>query len=163
MKKSISLLISILLLQISFSQIKKDPRMVGMGGAYSTIATDYRCVGINPANLAFNKALSLNMIGFNVGGSNNMFSIETYNEWNGSNLDDIQADKYFEKNDIFSLSKKEGLRFNADFHLPIPGFNISKGIFAFTSSANMEDPDRVIAKLILLKYSKILLLKLKIS
>ena len=51
-----------LLLNSADSQIKRDPRMVGMGGAYSTISEDYRCVGINPANLAFNNSFSMNLL-----------------------------------------------------------------------------------------------------
>ena len=41
------------------SQTKSDARMLGMGGAYSTVARGYNSVGINPANLAFNKTHNL--------------------------------------------------------------------------------------------------------
>ena len=106
--------------------------MVGMGGAYSTISQDYRCVGINPANLAFNNSFSMNLISINTGFSNNMLSIETYNQLSGADLENITAEKYFEKSDIFSLTKKQGIRFNMDSHIPMPFMNVSKGIFAVT-------------------------------
>ena len=127
------IIIILFLLNLTFSQIKRDPRMIGMGKAYSTVVTDYRCVGINPANLAFNQSLKLNIFGGNFHFSNNMFSIETYNKINGSSLYDVSAEKYFEKNDIFTLSKKQGFRINYNSHIPVPMMNISKGIFAFTS------------------------------
>ena len=99
-----------LFVNLSNSQIKRDPRMIGLGKAYSTIVNDYRCVGINPANLAFNKSLKINLLGSNFHFLNNIFSIETYNGLNGASLYDVNAEKYFEKNDIFRLSKKKGLK-----------------------------------------------------
>ena len=42
-----------------------------------------------------------------------MFSIETYNQLSGSNLEDINSEDYYEEKDIFRLTKNEGLRFNA--------------------------------------------------
>ena len=44
------------------TQTKTDARMLGMGGAYSTVANGYRTVGFNPANLAFNKSYEVNVI-----------------------------------------------------------------------------------------------------
>ena len=44
------------------TQTKKDARMLGMGGAYSTVATGYRTVGFNPANLAFNRSYDVNCL-----------------------------------------------------------------------------------------------------
>ncbi len=133
MRSLISIIALIILCESGNSQIKRDPRMVGMGGAYSTIATDYRCVGINPANLAFNQSFSMNLAGANLGFSNNMLSIDIYNQLSGANLEDITAEKYFEKSDIFSLTKKQGIRLNVDSHIPLPFMNASKGIFAVTS------------------------------
>ena len=124
--RNLSVIIAVfLLLDAANSQIKRDPRMVGMGGAYSTISQDYRCVGINPANLAFNNSFSMNLISINTGFSNNMLSIETYNQLSGADLEDITAEKYFEKSDIFSLTKKQGMRFNMDSHIPMPFMNVS--------------------------------------
>ena len=115
------------------AQTKTNPRMLGMGGAYSTVATGYSAIGINPANLAFNKSLQFGIPLFsnNLSFVNNIFSIETYNQINGANLEDLNSDKYYEKNDIFRLTKQQGLRFNLYNQMPI--MNISKDIFAFNS------------------------------
>lgn len=115
------------------TQTKKDARMLGMGGAYSTVATGYRTVGFNPANLAFNRSYDVNVMGFNYSFLNNVFSIETFNKFNGANLEDINAEKYFDKNDLFKLTKKEGINVKMNGQFATPGLNISKGIFAFTS------------------------------
>jgi len=107
--------------------------MLGMGGAYSTVAKGYSAVGINPANLAFNKSLQygIPLLSNNISFVNNMFSIETYNQLSGANLEDINSQDYYEKKDIFRLTKKEGLRLNLYNQTPL--INISKDIFAFSS------------------------------
>ena len=115
------------------TQTKTDARMLGMGGAYSTVANGYRTVGFNPANLAFNKSYEVNVIGINSSFLNNVFSIETFNKFNGANLEDINAEKYFDKNDLFKLTKKEGINIKMNGQFALPGLNISKGAFAFTS------------------------------
>mgnify|MGYP001212412822 CR=1 FL=1 len=104
-----------------------------MGGAYSTVANGYSSIGINPANLAFNKSLQFGIPLFsnNLSFVNNVFSIETYNQVSGADLENINSDNYYEKNDIFRLTNQEGLRFNLYNQTPI--VNISKDIFAFTS------------------------------
>ena len=132
-KNIIQLITCTVFIAVCFSQTKSDPRMLGMGGAYSTVARGYNSVGINPANLAFNKTLQFGIpfLGNNVSFVNNMFSIETYNQLSGSNLEDINSEDYYEKKDIFRLTKNEGLRFNLYNQMPI--INISKGIFAFNS------------------------------
>ena len=132
-KNIIQLITCTVFITVCFSQTKSDPRMLGMGGAYSTVARGYNSVGINPANLAFNKTLQFGIpfLGNNVSFVNNMFSIETYNQLSGSNLEDINSEDYYEKKDIFRLTKNEGLRFNLYNQMPI--INISKGIFAFNS------------------------------
>ena len=132
-KNIIQLITCTVFIAVCFSQTKSDPRMLGMGGAYSTVARGYNSVGINPANLAFNKTLQFGIpfLSNNVSFVNNMFSIETYNQLSGSNLEDINSEDYYEKKDIFRLTKNEGLRFNLYNQMPI--INISKGIFAFNS------------------------------
>ncbi len=132
-KNIIQLITCTVFITVCFSQTKSDARMLGMGGAYSTVARGYNSVGINPANLAFNKTLQFGIpfLGNNVSFVNNMFSIETYNQLSGSNLEDINSEDYYEKKDIFRLTKNEGLRFNLYNQMPI--INISKGIFAFNS------------------------------
>ncbi|MBL7110131.1 MAG: hypothetical protein ISS11_07835, partial [Candidatus Marinimicrobia bacterium] len=81
-------IIFIVLFSIVFSQIKSDPRMIGMGGAYVTLSEGYQCVGFNPANLAYGKQFSLNLLSGTTGFVNNFLSLKTYNEINGANLED---------------------------------------------------------------------------
>ncbi|HIO36540.1 MAG TPA: hypothetical protein EYN21_05475, partial [Candidatus Marinimicrobia bacterium] len=38
---------------LGLGQIKRDPVMVGLGGAYTTLADGVYAVGVNPANLAY--------------------------------------------------------------------------------------------------------------
>ena len=125
--------IFIMCFSFGLTQTKTDARMLGMGGAYSTVANGYRTVGFNPANLAFNKSYEVNVIGINSSFLNNVFSIETFNKFNGANLEDINAEKYFDKNDLFKLTKKEGINIKMNGQFALPGLNISKGVFAFTS------------------------------
>jgi len=125
--------IFIMCFSFGLTQTKTDARMLGMGGAYSTVANGYRTVGFNPANLAFNKSYEVNVIGINSSFLNNVFSIETFNKFNGANLEDINAEKYFNKNDLFKLTKKEGINIKMNGQFALPGLNISKGVFAFTS------------------------------
>ena len=44
-----------------FCQIDLNPRMLGVSGASTTIASGYNSIGVNPANLATNKSLSMNL------------------------------------------------------------------------------------------------------
>ena len=125
--------IFIMCFSFGLTQTKTDARMLGMGGAYSTVSNGYRTVGFNPANLAFNKSYEVNVMGINYSFLNNVFSIETFNKFNGANLEDINAEKYFDKNDLFKLTKKEGINIKMNGQFALPGLNISKGVFAFTS------------------------------
>ena len=43
-----------------FGYYKQDPIMMGLSGSYNTIAKGYHCVGINPANLAFEEENYIN-------------------------------------------------------------------------------------------------------
>ena len=125
--------IFIMCFSFGLTQTKTDARMLGMGGAYSTVANGYRTVGFNPANLAFNKSYEVNVVGINSSFLNNVFSIETFNKFNGANLEDVNAEKYFDKNDLFKLTNKEGINFKMNGQFAVPGLNISKGVFAITS------------------------------
>ena len=89
-------IVFIFCMSFCLTQTKTDARMLGMGGAYSTVANGYRTVGFNPANLAFNRSYDVNIMGFNYSFLNNVFSIETFNKFNGANLEDVNAEKYFE-------------------------------------------------------------------
>ena len=55
------------------SQDNFDPRMVGLNGSYTNLASGYRAIGINPANLAVYHINSVNVIDFSFGIGNNFF------------------------------------------------------------------------------------------
>ncbi len=58
------ILILTLLSSNLFSQANLDARMLGLNGAYTTMAKGFKTVGINPANLAVYQGTSLNIIDF---------------------------------------------------------------------------------------------------
>ena len=62
--------------QLLFCQSNQDARMLGLNGAYTTLAKGFRSVGINPANLSIYQNKSWNIIDFSMGLTNNYFSIE---------------------------------------------------------------------------------------
>ena len=51
-----------LICAMTYSQTNQDARMLGLNGSYTTLASGYRAVGINPANLAVYKNKSFNFI-----------------------------------------------------------------------------------------------------
>ena len=65
------LLTLILSINILFCYYKQDPIMIALSGAYNTEAYGYQSVGINPANLAFNKSTSFNFFNINLNLQNN--------------------------------------------------------------------------------------------
>ena len=42
-----------------FAQINNDARMIGLNGSYTTLASGYHCIGVNPANLNIYKDNSI--------------------------------------------------------------------------------------------------------
>lgn len=120
---------SCILILISFAlsgtdlsaQLRKDPRNIGMAGAYTTIARDFFSVGVNPANLGIvRNFISMQLLQVNVGISNTSLSLTEYNKFNGANLEEDNK-----KEELLSLIPAEGLTFFFDSSLqPILG-NIS--------------------------------------
>ena len=60
-----------------FGQPNHDARMLGLNGAYTTIAKGYQCIGVNPANLASYGTKSANIFNMSIGLSTNSLSIES--------------------------------------------------------------------------------------
>jgi len=133
MRKLNIYIIFLMLISSIFSQIKSDPRMIGMGGAYITLSEGYRCVGFNPANLAYGKQFSINLLSGTTGFANNLLSLITYNEINGADLENSNADKYYPKADLLNLTDGEDLELTINNHIPLPLINYSKGVIAITS------------------------------
>ena len=87
-------------MNILFSQANQDARMLGLNGAYTTLASGYRSVGINPANLAVFPINSWNIVDFSFGLSNNYFSLNNYNALSGIHLDDTTHANYYPREKI---------------------------------------------------------------
>ena len=65
--------------------------MVGLAGAYNTKASGYKSVGINPANLAFSKGISMNFMQLNFNYNNNFVTRERLNNLKGADLENETA------------------------------------------------------------------------
>jgi hypothetical protein len=103
-------------------------KSVGMGGAYSTVARGVESAFWNPANLGFSKRSEKNLMllsaGLNV--SNNSFSLEQYNRYNGTFLSTE------DKQTILNLIPSEG--FNGSLSADLMALGASWYNFAFTIS-----------------------------
>ena len=113
------------------AQTKRDPRMVGMAGAYTTIADGIFCVGFNPGiiGLQQNDPFMIQAFQLDVGMLGNFFSIQNIAQYSGDTLDTADKDALFDQ-----LEASDGMGFFVDTHMPIPFMNISKGNMAFTSN-----------------------------
>ena len=86
-------------------QLRKDPRSLGMGGAYTTIARDFFSVGVNPANLGVvRNYIAMQFIQVNFGVSNSSLSLFEYNKFNGADLEEDNK-----KEELLSLIPEQGL------------------------------------------------------
>ena len=90
-------LMFILSINILFCYYKQDPVMIALSGAYNTESYGYHTVGINPANLAFNKLTSFNFLNINLNLQNNFLTNERIRSINGSDLENIDSENYFPK------------------------------------------------------------------
>ena len=113
------------------AQTKRDPRVVAMAGAYTTIADGIFTVGYNPGiiGLQQNRPFMVQGIQLDFGVLGNFFSIENIAQYSGDTLD------MKEKNALFDeLQAEDGMAFFMDTHMPIPLLNISKGNMAFSAN-----------------------------
>jgi len=129
MKRLIYILL--ILLTAIEAQTKRDPRVVGMAGAYTTIANGIFSVGYNPGiiGLQQNKPFMMQGLQLDFGVVGNFFSIENIANYSGDTLD------MKEKNQLFrQLEDADGLGFFMDSHMPLPLLNISMGNMAFSAN-----------------------------
>jgi len=113
------------------AQTKRDPRVVAMAGAYTTIADGIFSVGYNPGiiGLQQNRPFMVQGLQLDFGILGNFFSIENIAEYSGDTLN------MKEKNALFDeLQAEDGMAFFMDTHMPIPLLNISKGNMAFSAN-----------------------------
>ena len=122
------------LYSILLGQPNHDARMLGLNGAYTTLARGYQSIGVNPANLGVYKSKSLNILNMSLGFSTNSLSISNYNAINGVHLEDTLAFNYYPKSQFYEMFSGEGIRFMQSLEFPFPVLNFSTRRFAFTSS-----------------------------
>ena len=124
-------LILVMMCLVLHAQTKRDPRVVAMAGAYTTIADGIFTVGYNPGiiGLQQNRPFMVQGIQLDFGVLGNFFSIENIAQYSGDTLD------MKEKNALFDeLQAEDGMAFFMDTHMPIPLLNISKGNMAFSAN-----------------------------
>ena len=116
------LLLTVMMSFLAQAQTKRDPRMVGMAGAYTTIADGVFCVGFNPGiiGLQQNNPYMIQAVQLDMGILGNFFSIQNIAEYSGDTLDTAEKDALFKQ-----LEASDGLGFFVDTHMPIPIMNIS--------------------------------------
>ena len=107
------------------AQFNLDPRMVGLSGAYTTVANGYQSIGVNPANLGSNNALSMNLISINAFLLNDFMSVELYNDINGANLEDPTSASYYPKEDILDQVNENQIVMEGGWAAPIPALNFA--------------------------------------
>ena len=130
MKIKVFILLSLILSTLN-GQSKRDPRVVAMAGAYTTIAEGAFCVGYNPGAIGLqqNKPLTIQAFGLDVGILGNFFSIENIASYSGDTLSRSDKDAMFDE-----FNRTNGLSFFVDSHMPLPFLNISKGNVAFSAN-----------------------------
>ena len=124
----------ILSINILFCYYKQDPIMIALSGAYNTQAHGYQSVGINPANLAFNKGTSFNLFNMNLNMQNNFLTNQRIKNINGANLEDVNANNYFPKEDILGYLGGSNIKLATIGTFPMPMLNFSSNNFSINSN-----------------------------
>lgn len=127
-RKFITTAVFLLGIQMLFGQAKRDPRMVSMGGAYTTLADGIYAVGVNPANLSFQhgKPFMLQLGTLNFGFVNDYLSLENYTGLSGIFINEEKKQEIYDE-------IGDALRFTTDVHIGLPVLNYTSGNMAFTS------------------------------
>ena len=94
MRKIIYIVVIFSFFQMINGQTKRDPRVVGLSGAYTTIAEGIFCVGYNPALItrAHDKPFMLQVYQSDRGFLGNFFSIENVAQFSGDTLNNKEKD-----------------------------------------------------------------------
>ena len=96
MKRFVILMLSSFVLLVG--QTKRDPRVVGLSGAYTTIANGIFCVGYNPALItkAHDKPFMMQFLQYDQGFLGNFLSIENVAQYSGDTLNTKEKDELFD-------------------------------------------------------------------
>ena len=127
------ILIYIFVLSWGFSQFDLESRMLGMSGAYTTVASGYQSIGINPANLVSNKSLSINTFSANAFVVNDFMSMDLYNNLNGADFDNTASASYYAKSDILDQIKGSEIQIEGGGVIPLPILNFAYKNFGFST------------------------------
>ena len=89
-----NVIIILLFISSLFSQTKRDPRVVGLAGSYTTIANGIFSVGYNPGLIGLQQNRPLTIQGFQLdfGILGNFFSIENIAQYSGDTLNTKEKD-----------------------------------------------------------------------
>ena len=107
--------------------------MISVSGAYSTVASGYQCVGINPGNLAFSKGVTMNLAQLNLSFKNNFITQQRLEDLRGANLEDPTSTNYYPKNKILNYLEGEPIRNTFITNFPSSFLSFSSNSFAMTS------------------------------
>ena len=116
-------------ISIIFPYYNQDPIMMGLSGSYNTAARGYQCVGVNPANLAFENNNYIGLFGLNFSFSNNLLTQQRLNSISGAFLDEAK------KQEIIDYLDGAPIEINSFFNAPLV-MNFSINDFAITSNIN---------------------------
>ena len=118
------------------AQFDLDARMLGLSSAYTTVASGYQSIGVNPANLGGNKSISANLFSFNGFMVNDFMSLKLYNDINGADFEYSAqgSSAYFPKEEFLSYVQGDEIQIEGGFIVPLPGFNFAfRNLFKFLS------------------------------
>lgn len=110
------------------AQGNASARAVALGSAYTSLATGVDAARFNPANLGLktHQQTSIEFAGVGANINNNSFTLDDYNQYNGTFLTTS------DKENILSKIPNEGLKLSIEAEATAVG--ISSGSFAFTTS-----------------------------
>tara|TARA_B100001029_G_scaffold147909_1_gene128918 strand:+ start:318 stop:1625 length:1308 start_codon:yes stop_codon:yes gene_type:complete len=121
------------ILLIGFVFTQESAREISLGGSMVTLSRGISSIGVNPANLAFSKS-TFNLINFNTSIYNNLFSIQVYNNINGTDLENPNS--LLTKTELIEIIDGDSFDLSHNFNLYIPGINFSNSSYAITTKLN---------------------------
>lgn len=130
------LIFLILLAEILFAQVSRDPRCMSLAGTYSTVSRGVYAVGWNPANLMWNDEVkfTMNLSSLKFCFSNSAFSLSDVNRYNGLDLEQINPyTNASYKTEFLALFPDDGWNFYSGISYKLPGISFSKNNIAFSS------------------------------
>jgi hypothetical protein len=130
------LLIMLLLPAMLFPQGGRDPRALGLAGAYTTVSRSYQAAGWNPANLYWNDdaRIKISLGAFNLQMKNSAFSLSDINRFNDADLEAINpyTNRPY-KDEFLALFGETGWSIYSGISFLAPLVSISRDNQAYTA------------------------------